>query len=253
MKIAVQTRPWGLEMMRYHLDVVVAEVASAGYDGIEIGAQNLNLDRATDFRLLLDDHGLAPAGIHVGGELWVPGAVEAALANLERAIAFAAAVGAPHLAFSGAARENKTDDELGHVAANLERIGRLCKAQGLALAYHNHWWEMHQDYRELRFIVEHTDPALVSLCLDVAWVLRGGGDPVWAAAEFGPRVAFFHLKDTTATEWRELGRGELDFGGLLPLVCQRDAEWSVVEQDETAGPPVESARISREFLRRYGI
>jgi sugar phosphate isomerase/epimerase len=240
-------------MLRNQLPVVVAEAASAGYDGIEIGAQHLNLDAPEQFRQLLDDHGLAAAGIHVGGELWIPGAVEAALANLERAIAFTAAVDAPCLAFSGAARENKSDEELAHVAKNLERIGQLCRAQGLTLAYHNHWWEIHDDYRELRFIVDHTDPGLVSLCLDVAWVQRGGGNPAACAAMVAPRVAYFHLKDTTETEWRELGRGEVDYEALLPVVQAQGLAWSVVEQDETAGPAVESARISRAFLAARGI
>ena len=253
MKIAVQTRPWGPDMLRNCLPEVLNEVAGAGYDGIEIGAQHLDLDQPASFRGLLDSRGLAPAAIHVGGELWIPGAVDAALANLNRAIDFTAAVGAPCVAFSGAARENKTEEELGHVAQNLERLGQLCQAQGLTLAYHNHWWEIQDDYRELRYIADHTDPALVSLCLDVAWVQRGGGDPAACAEMFAHRIAYFHLKDTTETEWRELGRGDVNLDGVLSVAQGLNLAWSVVEQDETAGPAAESAAISREFLRRRGM
>ncbi len=173
MKVGVQTRPWGPEMNRKNLAQVLAEVASAGYDGIEIGAQHLDVSKPEPFRQLLAEHGLSPAAIHVGGEIWNPESVKEALANLERAVEFTAAVGAPFLAFSGAMRENKSDRELANTAVNLERIGRLCSASGLKLGYHNHYWEIAGDCRELRYICENTDPDLVSLCLDVAWIQRG--------------------------------------------------------------------------------
>jgi sugar phosphate isomerase/epimerase len=63
-------------------------------------------------------------------------------------------------------------------------------------------------------------------------------------------VAYFHLKDTKDGEWLEVGQGPVDFEGLFQLVQGRDLAWAVVEQDETRRTPLESARLSREHLKR---
>ncbi|MEJ5197307.1 MAG: sugar phosphate isomerase/epimerase [Anaerolineae bacterium] len=254
MQIGIQTRPWGPEANRQRLADVLADVKAAGYDGIEIGAQHLDVSQPAPFRRLLDDHGLAVAGIHVGGEIWNPQAVRDALARLEQTMAFAAAAGAPHLCFSGAMKQGKSEAELAQAAENLNRIGELARGHGLILAYHNHFWEIEDDCRELRYLRDHTDPALVSFLLDVAWVQRGGGDPVAVAREFLPRIAYFHLKDTRGTEWLELGEGDVDLCGVIEVMRGKELSWAVVEQDETKRPPVESARMSRDFLReKFGV
>ncbi|MFP4395271.1 MAG: sugar phosphate isomerase/epimerase family protein [Anaerolineales bacterium] len=256
MKIGVQTRPWGPEMNQNQLPDILDDIVAAGYDGFEIGAQHLDLAHPAAFQALLDERGLAVAGIHVGGEIYDPDAVQQAMADLERAMAFAAEVGAPYLPFSGKLKEDKSEAEMQQQAASLNAVGERCQALGLTLCYHNHYWEIENDAAELRYLVEHTDPALVSFCLDLAWVKRGGDDPVNIARYLldRDRIGYFHLKDTTSDEWMELGRGEVDFSAVLPLITERYDGWLVVEQDEVQRAPVESARISREYLRaEFGI
>ena len=239
------------EINKPRLPAVLADVAAAGYDGIEIGAQHLDITQPAPFRKLLDDYGLAVAGVHVGGEIWNPQSVQDALARLEQTMVFAAAAGAPHLCFSGAMKQGKTAEELASSAENLNRVGKLAYSHGLCLAYHNHFWEIEDDCRELRFLRDHTDPAYVSFLLDVAWVHRGGGDPAAVAREFLPRIAYFHLKDTRGTEWLELGEGDVDLAGVIKVMAGREFPWVVVEQDETKRLPVESAAMSRAYLRRW--
>jgi sugar phosphate isomerase/epimerase len=249
MKIGIQTRPWGPEKNRQHLPEVLADVVSAGYDGIEIGAQHLDIAKPREFRESVSGFRLQVAGIHVGGEIYNPQAVKDALDNLERTIAFASEAGAMFLPFSGKAKSNKSEDEFGIEAESLNRIGELCRARGLRLAYHNHYWEIANDCRELRYLCNHTDPARVSLCLDVAWVHRAGGKPAQVAREFLDRIAYFHIKDTTADEWKELGNGDVDLSGVLQIARERAFPWLIVEQDETQLAPVISACVSREYLR----
>ncbi len=107
----ISTRPWGPEKNRQQLPQVLAEIASAGYDGVEIGAQHLDITQPDAFRQLLTRHGLQPVAIHVGGEIYNPQAVQGALDNLERTVVFAAQAGAMFLAFSSKAKENKTTEE----------------------------------------------------------------------------------------------------------------------------------------------
>jgi sugar phosphate isomerase/epimerase len=253
MKIGIQTRPWGPEMNQQHLEQILAEVTTAGYAGIEIGAQHLDLTQPEPFHRLVADHGLEVAGIHVGGEIFDPDSVRRALHNLEQTVLFAAHAGAPYLPFSGRPKADKTEEEHQNQAASLNRIGQLCADHGLRLCYHNHYWEIEEDCAELRYLCQHTDPDLVWLCLDVGWVERAGGSPLAVASEFLERVAYFHLKDTQEDLWMEVGQGTVDFPGLFRLIEGRDWPWSVVEQDETRRTPLESAQLSREYLRQQGI
>ena len=89
---------------------------------------------------------------------------------------------------------------------------------------------------------------------DAIAALEAGGDPVAVAEEFMDRVGYFHLKDTTPEEWREIGYGAVDFGDLIKLIESRYEGWLVVEQDETRRQPVESARMSRDYLKeQFGL
>jgi len=249
MKIGIQTRPWGPDMNQQNLGQILAEIAATGYDGLEIGAQHLDISRPQPFGRLVADHGLQVVGIHVGGEIYDPQSVREALDNLERTVVFAAEVGVPFLPFSGRLKPDKTKVDHRRQAESLNRIGQLCSDYGVRLCYHNHFWEIENDCAELSYLCEHTDPDLVWLCLDVGWVERAGGSPVAVASKFLDRVAYFHLKDTKDDVWMEVGHGTVDFAGLFQLVTGRDLAWSVVEQDETQRAPLESARLSREYLK----
>jgi len=250
MKIGIQTRPWGPEMNRENLSQILTEIAAAGYDGFEIGAQHLDISQPEPFRQLIAEYGLEVVGIHVGGEIYDPQSVQEALDNLERIMAFTAEVGASFTPFSGRFKLDKTEDELRHQAESLNRIGQLCRDHGLTLCYHNHFWEIQNDCAELRHLCDHTDPALVSLCLDVGWVERAGGSPVEVTRAFLDRVAYFHIKDTTKDEWMEVGYGTVDFPSLFGAIEGFQGEWLVVEQDETRRPPRESAQMSYEYLKQ---
>jgi len=275
MKVGIQTRPWGPEMNRENLSQVLAETASAGYDGFEVGAQHLDISQPEPFRRLVARHGLEVVGIHVGGEIYDPKSVQEALDNLERTIAFTAEVGAPFMPFSGQLKPDRTEEEYRHQAEGLNQIGQLCRDHGITLCYHNHFWEIGNDCAELHYLCDHTDPDLVSLCLDVGWVERAGGSPVKVARAFLDRVAYFHFKDTRENEWMEVGHGTVDFPGLLQVIQGRHgwsaqspplsqgeragvSDWSkgkaegwlVVEQDETRRTPAESAQMSRDYLEQ---
>lgn len=250
MNVGIQTRPWGPEMNREDLTQILSEVSSVGYDGFEIGAQHLDISNPNSLRTLAANHNLNVVGIHVGGEIYNPESVQAAMENLERIVTFAKAVGAPYIPFSGKFKENKTEAEMAAQADNLNQIGRLCQKQGLKLCYHNHFWEIENDCAELHHLCNNTDPALVWLCLDVGWVQRAGGSPEAVVETFFNRVAYFHIKDTTPDEWREVGYGDVDCASVFQIIRRRYDGWLVVEQDETRRQPIESAQMSRDYLRQ---
>ena len=77
------------------------------------------------------------------------------------------------------------------------RAGKVLKASGLTLCYHDHGYEF-QPYAKgtlFDYIVQHTDPAYVSFEMDLLWTLHGGADPVKLLNKYPGRWKLMHLKD----------------------------------------------------------
>src|ERR1700759_278986 len=74
-----------------------------------------------------------------------------------------------------------TADDWKWNAEQFNRIGQKVKAQGMKFGYHNHTME----FRDLgggaygyQVLLSDTDPSLVTLEMDCAWVVAGGHNPV---------------------------------------------------------------------------
>jgi inosose dehydratase len=79
--------------------------------------------------------------------------------------------------FKWGSEENKSDaEQLAEQAENLDRLGAELKKRGMTLAYHTHDVELRAAAREFHHMLLATNPANVSLCLDVHWVYRGSGN-----------------------------------------------------------------------------
>ena len=56
MPLAIQTNAWLDKLHRSDLPSIVEQIARAGYDALEIGAQRLNLDDPDGFLMLIHQH-----------------------------------------------------------------------------------------------------------------------------------------------------------------------------------------------------
>ncbi len=107
--------------------------------------------------------------------------------------------------------------------------GKVLKENGITFKYHVHGYEF-QPYEKatlFEYLVDNTDPAYVSLQMDVMWTHFGGGDPVALLKKYGERWVSLHLKDFRKGAPKDmtgltgpendvpLGEGELDFPGIL--------------------------------------
>jgi predicted dehydrogenase/sugar phosphate isomerase/epimerase len=252
MPISIQTNAWSAERHE-NLSALLAEIADAGYDGFEIGAHRLDLSQPGRFRELAEAHGLTIAGLHTHGAIFDPAAMEAAYPVIAEVARFAKTVSAAHVLLSGRPKEGKTLDDLQHEAEALNRVARLCAAEGVPFLYHTHNWELADDLRELRYLLAHTDPALVALALDAGWVQRAGLSPVAVTREFRERIGYFHVKDTRGDRWTEVGAGEVDFRAWLAELGAAQDLWLTVERDEVLPNAAESARLSRDHLQTLGL
>lgn len=248
---AIQTNVWSDEVHRSQMDRLLSEAAAAGFDAIEIGAHRLDLSQPQRFLQQCQAHGLRIAGLHTHGEIFTPAEHPAILGRVKATAEYCAAVGAPQVLLSGRPKETqKSEQDLAAEAAILNAAGQACQQASLRLCYHNHWWEIADDLRELRFLYQNTDPALVFFAIDVAWVQRGGAVPAQIVAEFLPRLAYLHLKDTREGRWTDLGQGEVNFPAILEVIWPRQDLWLAYERDETLEQAGESARISGAYLRQ---
>jgi sugar phosphate isomerase/epimerase len=248
-RIGIQTNVWSDERHR-DLPNVLAEIQGAGYEGFEIGAHRFDLSRPDLLFGQAMHYRQSIVALHAHGELhnsqWFTAAVRA---HLERVAVVASEVVAPHLTISGKPNDRKSDDELRVAAETLNRIGAIAQQQGVRLCYHNHYWEIADNARELRHFVAHTDPTLVSFALDVGWVHRGGQNIGAIVTELLPRIAYFHVKDYRGDQFTELGKGVVPFNELFDALRDK-ACWLIVERDEALPHAFESARECREYLRQ---
>ena len=161
----------------------------------------------------------------------------------------------------------------GEGAARLAESVR--RETGLRTVFHHHCAGYVETPPELDRLMDLTDPDVLGLCLDTGHYRFGGGDPAEAVRRHAGRIWHVHFKDyepTLAARSRELGwdylesvrrgvfcelgRGEVDFPGVLAGLEQSGYQgWIVVEQDVLPGmgTPKESARRNREYLASIGL
>jgi sugar phosphate isomerase/epimerase len=142
-------------------------------------------------------------------------------------------------------------------ARDLNRAGRMARAAGLRLGYHNHNWEFFRltddpDRTGFDILVRETDPRFVHFEMDLFWVIRGARDPVDLLRRLDGRVRQFHVKDLNqAGSFEDPGRGLIDFVRIF--ATQPVAEY-IVERDDAGSPPrtpadaLDTARVGYNFL-----
>jgi len=153
-------------------------------------------------------------------------------------------------------------DTFKELADTLNRAGAECKKAGLKLCYHNHAFEFQQfgSQSGLEIMMDAIDKSTVGLEMDVFWVSVGGHDPVELLNKYKGRVDLLHVKDKAEgtpvqynesvpkTAFKEAGKGTLDWSKVLKAANAAGVKHYFVEQDQTPGNPVDSLRVSYEYL-----
>ena len=142
-----------------------------------------------------------------------------------------------------------SDDQLKRLANTLNEIGRQTIAMGIRLAPHPHIWGPMERERDVRRVMELTDPKYVWLTTDTGHLTLGGMDAVQIIGEYFPRIAEVHLKDTygkyrgntstptqeqhrEASVYHNLGGGGVDFPGVFKVLRdKRYKGWVVLDVD----------------------
>lgn len=205
---------------------------------------------------------LKPVSVHLGTDLFDDqGKMQATLDDVkQRGFEFAVFPYLPPAQRGGLEAIKK-------LAAKLNMAGKLSKALGVRMCYHNHAFEFEpmQGTTPFDTLLKETDRNLVSLELDVFWVSVAGHNPVELIRQHANRIALVHLKDKSANfpvryneqvpadTFKEVGRGSIDFPEILRAATKAGVNHFFVEQDKTPGNPLDSLKISYDYLHNLAF
>jgi sugar phosphate isomerase/epimerase len=222
----------------------VAEIGYAGVEFADYGGLS-----APELKALLDELGLRAAGSHVALPL---------LENeLDAVIDYSLTIENPYVVCPSIPSDRRGDEaSVQALAQSLNRIGAVCRVEGLRFCYHNHAFEFEtfDGQSILDILYGDTDPELLEAEVDTYWVQFAGLDPANLIERYSDRVALVHLKDMDPQDgtFAEVGEGTLDWQAIFAASEAAGAEWYVVEQDRCKRPPLESVRLSLANLRAMG-
>ena len=238
--VAIQVRMWGLDRLTTDYPQIFDEITEAGYDGVESRYALVAEEGLGEY---LADHPLRLVALHANLKSFAPRAEQPV--DIAWLLEKMNELGSEYLLVSlGEQPEYELWFELA------ARLSETCKARGVQFCYHNHAGEFAASEA---FFDELTSYG-ISLAADLAWVWRAGENVVDFVERYKDFIKYVHVKDAAADAWKELGEGEVALGNVLPRVAELNLPWWTVEQDTTDRRPLDSARISRAYLKsRLGV
>lgn len=143
-------------------------------------------------------------------------------------------------------------------AEELNKIGEQCKAAGLRFAMHNH----DKEFRKLDggetiydLLLENTRPELVTMELDLYWIVKAGADPLDYFARHPGRFELLHLKDMDKTPEKGMaavGEGVIDFPKIFAQAKRAGVKRLIVEHDRPADG-MACAQSGIRYLQRLNL
>jgi inosose dehydratase len=261
LKFAYQTLCWlNYPERHYGVEDVVREVKEAGFSGIEFAEQLQHFGRVPDFAAFMEREGMQMASLSSGISYTPDDPLEE---TIQRA-AFAAGFGVKALMLCGGwgpEASTKSEQLFANLSANIDRLAGHLEQYDMKPAFHPHLQTLVETPEDTERLLAMSRKC--SLCFDIAHFDVAGGDPVRFFRDHHDRVAMVHLKDwvddPTADvcgrkgRFCELGEGRIDVAGFLDVARETEFNgWIVLELDSTTRTPLESARISHEFLVSKG-
>ncbi len=256
--------PIGLELYTVRdecakdLEGTLRQVAAMGYKEVELF--DFYKQNSGQMRKILRETGLIAPSAHYQ--------VAQIESSWDQQIEYARAIGLKYMVNAILwPDQRKSLDDYKRLADVFNKAGEQCRKAGIQLAYHDHNFEFKTfdgvtPYDEL---LRLTDPKLVQMEMDCYWVTRAGKDPVEYFEKYPGRFPLLHIKDRKpgyppATDqdvqpgpFTEVGRGEIDWKRIFAAAPQGGVKHYYVEQDFCDGSPLESIRISYDYLKNLKL
>lgn len=229
------------------IDVVLGQVAAAGYRGVEtVSDHGLSAEALRD---LLAKHNLQVVSAHVS--------LPKLESDFNGVLAFNRTIGNLTLVIPALPQELRSSNAEGwrQVGRRLEELAERVFDEGMHLLYHNHAWEMEpmEGKTALDWLLEAA-PHL-EWEPDLAWIVRGAADPLSLLDRYTGRCPRIHVKDLAPEGqgeeekgFADVGYGTLDWAALLPAAKAAGGEWFIVEHDWPQDP-IRTIQRSHDFLQ----
>lgn len=213
------------------LDDVLGRLARLGYKQVE-GFGGLYAD-APGLAASLQKHGLTMPTGHFG---------LAQLKDTDVALKTAETLGMKFLYCPAIPKEARGQEEGKWVelGETLAKLGEAFRKRGFGFGWHNHDFEFKAlpNGKLPMDILLDTAPHN-EWEMDVAWVVKGGHDPIEWMKKHGKRINAVHVKDiapageaTNEDGWADVGHGTLDWPALATAIkAHTNARYWVMEHD----------------------
>jgi len=235
---------------------VIAKIAEAGYKEVETYGYSKEHGffglSSQEFSKVLKSNGLTTPSGHYGMDALF---AEGKFGELDEAIEAAHLTGQQYVTIPYLnERFRKTGADLKNVAAKVNLAAERTKRAGLKLAYHNHDFEFAniEGTSLYEVLLKETNPELVSLEMDLYWVVRSGQDPIKWFEKYPGRFHMVHVKDMDKGQPElntEVGKGSIDFKKIFAKAKLAGIKHYIVEQENFKIDPYESITESSRYLR----
>jgi len=223
----------------------IKKVSEAGYTGVEF-AGYFGMESG-EVKKILDDNGLLAAGSH--------DPIELLKKDIGRAIDYALEIGNKYIICPYYPDFVQGDaDSFKKAAGVFNEIGEKCSKSGVRFGYHNHGFEfrMLDGQYGLDILLANTDPNFVCFELDTYWVQYAGVNPVEVVEKYKGRCPLLHIKEMKSHEDKVntiIGKGVMDFKGIVAAAKKNNVDWYVVEQEYFEDDLIESVKAGCKYLQ----
>lgn len=227
---------------------VLKDVASFGYKQIESyeGKDGMFWGMTNkEFKAYMDELGMTIISSHCDINK-----------DFERKAAEAAEIGMKYL-LSPWIGPQKSLDDYKRFADTFNEKGKICKANGIRFAYHNHDYSFKQQDGQYPqdIMMKNTDSALVDFEMDMYWVVTAGEDPIKWMKKYPGRFKLCHVKDRAKGANGEfdsvtLGKGIIPYKKIVAEAKAMGMNYFIVEQEAYENTtPLECAKDNAAYLK----
>lgn len=229
-----------------------ADIAKAGYEGVELFDGNLLDFNEVEMKALLADHGLSLVAAYSGGNFIFDDCRADELARVARAADHAASLGAVHFVVGGGAKrfDGTRATDYGKLAAALDQVKEIAQARGLRAHYHPHLSTIVEGPSEIAKIFSLTG---IDFCPDTAHLAAAGGDPARLIREYASRISYIHLKGLQRTpfSFTPLDQGDIRTDDIIVAMKEIGFNGWVCTELDVWPDPLAGAQASMSYLKSF--
>lgn len=214
------------------LGAIIKAIADTGYHEVE-GYSGLYGD-AHRLKTLLDNNGLTMPTAHLG--------LDELERNKQDSCKTLKTLGVRHIYCPYIAPNERPSDSHGwkEFGRRLGEIASVYRGEGYSFGWHNHDFEFEvlPDGKTPHEMIFKGAP-LLDWEIDVAWVIRGGSDPIKLIKKYATNITAAHIKDIAITGtkidedgWEDVGHGTIDWKPIMAALKKTRIRHYVVEHDK---------------------